>query len=55
MKNSTEQEEKCLEIKQIIRSLRTKLFEIDNFKEYEKYSEILRKLSNKIDDIYWKL
>lgn len=54
-KNIVEQEQICLQIKDITYLLRTKLFELENFPDYKKWNRKLKSLKKQVDDIYWKL
>lgn len=54
-KRKIEQENLCLQIKYLSDLLRTKLFQLDDFKDYEFYSKKLKKLKQEVDKIYWSI
>lgn len=55
MKDKIYQEQQCLNAKIAIDYLRTALFSIDDFEEFQKYEKILKKLKQKVDSIYWSI
>lgn len=50
-----EQENLCLQSKQLIDLLRTKLYQIDDFKDYDSWERKLKLLKRKVDSIYWNV
>ena len=55
MNNKVTQEQKCLEVKSLINILKTRLLEIDEFKDFDYYETILEELKKNITRIYWEL
>lgn len=54
-KKKLEKEQYCVEVKYLCDLLKTKMFMIDDFKNYEKYSKKLEEIKAQADDIYWNL
>ena len=55
MDDKFRQEKKCLEVICFLDQVRVRLFEIDDFQEFERYDKLLKQLKNKIHSIYWNL
>ena len=54
-KDKVEQENYCLQAKQLCDMLRTRIMQIDNFPNKQHYYGQLRKIKYIVDDIYWKV